>query len=546
MAANEHDTLALRLAEILNTDSTGRTMNQDVEKNLTDEYASEQQTDLEHNAQAERLDVVLFNNEQDAGKTTEVIAAFVASCNARGEKPLDQWLSDEFRKYPHLWKSDEELLDTTHQVIKATDAFNQSRASLQLHLDKGRSSASWLAGEIEKNAGVTGSVYVGQYAGRLDQALAQATANARDIITRHDGQVNGNWNLDGFIAEQHHVDTFNIDATTKGSDYRARLVGSQEANSVDIEIIDGNGNVVGNYQSKYGANAGETIKQLERGDYEGQERLVPEGHSSEVPNSTEVLEADGVKSRPLSKEEAKALQKKAQAEEESRQYEWKDTNRIDIAKQIGKQALVGACIAAGMQGARILARRAWNRLNGRANPEASEDLKAFFESSLRATTQTAAQVAVSGAVVVAVKNGWLGAALRNTPAGLISNIACVGLQNAKVLYKLGKGELTQGEALEAIGNTTVTTTMAIAGATKGASVGAAIGTVFGPVGIAVGGFVGGVAGGIAGGQIGEVVYNAGKAVAKTAVRVVASLAEGAGRALESAGRALGAFASLFS
>lgn len=512
----------------------------DMEKPLDDSYGKDASINIDQfqQAQADAIEGALFEDKADATRTTEVIASFVASCNTRGDKPLDEWLSDEFRKYPQLWKNEEELQGATQQVIRSTGAFNYSRESLQQHLDKGRSSASWLAGEIERNAGITGSVNVGHYAGTIDEALCQASENARRLILTRAGVVNQNWNLDGFIAEQHHVDTFNIDATTKGSTYRARVVNSRDLNSVDIEIVDGNGNVVAKYQSKYGANAGETIKQLDRGDYTDQERLVPEGHSSEVPNSTEVIEANGVKSRPLSKEEAKALQKKAQADTEARQYEWKDTNRIDIAKQIGKQALVGACIAAGMQGSRILARRAWNWVRGKENPSASEDLKEFFESSLRSTTQTAAQVAVSGAVVVAVKNGWLGTALKNTPAGLITNIACVGLQNAKILYKLGKGELTHGEALDAIGNTTVTTTVAIAGATKGAALGAAIGTVLGPLGTALGGFVGGVVGGIAGGQIGEVIYTAGKAVGKTAVKVAARFAQGVGRGVEAVGRGI--------
>jgi len=520
-------------------------MTSDMEKNLGDDYDKDNSLDIDEvaEAQAARIEGELFESEENAGKTTAVIASFVASCNERGEKPLDQWLTDEFRKYPDLWTSEEELLDTTRQVMRSTDAFNHSRESLQLHMDKGRSKASWLAGEIEKNAAVSGSLHVGQYAGGIDQALAEATANARKIVTTKAGPINQNSNLNGLIAEQHHVDTFNIDAATKGSPYRARVVGSRELNSVDIEIVDGKGNVVGKYQSKYGADAQATNTQLNRGDYSDQQRLVPEGQSADVANSTEVIEADGVKSTPLSKQEAEALQEKAQAEEEARQYDWNDTNRINIARQIGKQALVGACIAAGMQGARILSRRAWNWFNGRENPSANEDLKEFFESSLRASTQTAAQVAVSGAVVVAAKNGWLGSVLRNTPAGLITNIACVGLQNAKILYKLGKGELTKDEALDAIGNTTVTTTIAIAGATKGAALGAAIGTVFGPVGTAVGGFVGGVAGGIAGGQIGEVVYNAGKAVAKTAVKVAATVLDGAGRVLESVGRGISNFAS---
>ena len=518
----------------------------EMEKTLGDDYDKDNSIDFEqiNQDQAEYLEAELFHDDRsNAEKTTAVVASFVDSCNERGEKPLDQWLSDEFRKYPHLWNSEAELLNSSQQVMASTAAFNQSRESLQAHMDKGRSKASWLAGEIEKNAALSGSVHVGQYAGCIDQALADATNNARDMVTTLKGDINHNPHLNGLIAEQHHVDTFNIDAVSKGSPYRARVVGSQEANSVDIEIVDGNGNVVGKYQSKYGADADATKELLSRGDYEGQKPLVPEGQGADVPDSTEVIEADGVKSRPLSKEEARQLQEKAQQEAESRQYDWNDTNRATIARQIGKQAVAGACIAVGMQGTRILARRFWNRLNGRENPSANDDLKEFFESSLRAGTNTAAQVAVSGAVVVAVKNGWLGAALRNTPAGLITNIACVGLQNAKVLYKFGKGELTGEEAVDAIGNTTVTTTMAIAGATKGASLGAAIGTVFGPVGTAIGGFVGGVAGGIAGGQIGEVVYEAGKSVARTATRVAATVLESAGRAAEWVGNGLRNLAS---
>jgi len=524
-------------------------MTADMEKNLGQQNDPEHSLDFDQVAedQARRIEGALFDNEDNAGKTSAVIASFVASCNARGEKPLEQWLSDEFRKYPDLWKNEDDLLHTSREVMQSTRAFNQSRESLQGHLDKGRSQASWLAGEIEKNAGVSGSIHVGQYAGRIDQALAEATENARRIVTTQGGAISLNPNLDGFIAEQHHVDTFNIDATTKGSPYRARMVNSRELNSVDIEIVDGNGKVVGKYQSKYGSDASATQRQFENGDYADQQRLVPEGHGADVADSSEVIEVDGVKSKPLSKEEAKALQTKAQAEAEARQYEWSDTNRIDIAKQIGKQALVGACISVGLQGVRILARRAWNSLTGKENPDANDELKAFFASSLRSTGETGAQVAVSGAVVVAVKNGWLGAALRGTPAGLVTNIVCVGLQNAKALYKLGKGELTRDEALDTIGNTTVTTSMAIASATKGAALGASLGTVLGPVGSVIGGFVGGVAGGIAGGQVGELVYKAGKSLVGTALNTAARVLEGGARLMQSAASGLRDFASsLFS
>lgn len=80
------------------------------------------------------------------------------------------------------------------------------------------------------------------------------------------------------------------------------------------------------------------------------------------------------------KRKQKNYRKKAQQDAEARQYDWNDTNRIDIAKQIGKQAMLGACIAVGMQGARILARRARNRLNGRENPSTNEDLNEFSKA----------------------------------------------------------------------------------------------------------------------------------------------------------------------
>lgn len=510
-----------------------------------DEKQDDISVHLEAEYQANNIELAIFGAEQNADKSTELIASFISSYNNRGEKSQEQWLIDEFRKYPGIWENEEELQSATHQVLESTNAFNKSRESLQQHMDKGRSKASWLAGEIEKNAAITGSVNVGQYASSIEQALAQASKNAEKIITTRIGEVNFNPNLDGFIAEQHHVDTFNIDAVTKGSSYRAHMVNSRELNSVDIKIVDGGGNEVANYQSKYGADAKATSNQFEGGDYQDQKRLVPEGHSADVPKSSEVIEEGGVKSRPLSKEDAKAQQKKAQADAEARKYEWNDTSRIEVAKNIGKQALVGACIAAGMQGVRILARRAWNKFNGRKNPSVNEDLKEFFESSLRTATQTAVQVAVSGAVVVAVKNGWFGKALSNTPAGRITNIVCVGLQNAKTLYQLGKGELTQSEALDEIANTVVTTSMAIAGATEGAALGAAIGTVFGPVGTAIGGFVGGVTGGIVSGQIGEVIYQAGKVVAKTALKVTIGIVEGAGQVMESFGRAISDKVSFF-
>ena len=107
---------------------------------------------------------------------------------------------------------------------------------------------------------------------------------------------------------------------------------------------------------------------------------------------------------------------------------------------IGKQALVGAALACGFQGARVLGRRVWNFLRGKENPPASEDLREFFGSSVKSAGHVGAQTAVSGAVVVAANNNRI-KVLKDTPVGLIVSIGYVWMENAKVLFKLAKGDL---------------------------------------------------------------------------------------------------------
>lgn len=479
--------------------------------------------------QAKYLEKEVFGSEENAEKTTRLIQSFVASYERQKDQmELEDWLIAEFRKYPDTWTDPAEITETAHEVIAAVEHSVQAKSSLYAHLDKGKSRDSWLAKEIERGAALGGNLNVGAYAQSIDSALQQSNEGMLNTLLTKAGKVSNAYNLDGFIAEQHHVNSFNIDAASKGSSYRAEVVGSYGKDSVDIVIRDSQGNVVKSYQSKYGQDAKATEQMLNRGDYAGQDSLVPEGQAKDISRQTnEVIEVDGVSSKPLSKEEAKALQKQAQLEKEAQQYDWNDTSRITITKQIGKQALIAAGITAGFQGVRILGRRLWNWLNGKENPPVSEDLKEFFESSLKSGAQVGAQVAVSGAVVVAVKNGWLGEVLKATPAGRIANAVFVGMENIKVLYKFAKGELSGAEAVDAMGNVTCSAVGGIAVAGMGMETGAALGSVLGPVGTVVGGFAGAVVGSMAGSKVGEAIYEGGKSLVKTAAQVVGTVWEGA-------------------
>jgi len=502
--------------------------------------------------QADFIETEIFESKDASVNTAGIIRSFVNSYTENKDKmPLNQWLKSEFGKYPAVWKNSDDLTDTADEVIKSVTTLNKNKEELYAHLDAGKSRESFIARKIEEGAKAAGVVNVGEYAAQIDKALQVSNDSMWSTVTRNDGQINMVAHLDGFIAEQHHANSFNLDAVAKGSSLRAEVLtpngSAYSANGVDIVIKDSStGKTVRRYQAKYGYDADATQKYFDKGDYRGQRKLVPEGQSGKIENSVEKIEADGISSKALSKEAGKELQEKFQQEQLAREhklYEWNDVNKINIAKNINKQAMMSAGVTAAFQGGRILGRRVWNFITGKENKSASEDMQEFFESSIKSGANVGVQVAVSGGVVVAARNGWI-KVLKNTPAGKIAEMVYVGMENCKVIYKMFKGELSVTEGLDAMGNVTCSAVGGIAGAGYGGTLGAAIGTAICPgLGTIVGGFVGAVAGGMAGSSIGKAIYEGGKAVAKRAVSVVRSVYEGAKSLVSSFCSSVGSFFS---
>lgn len=484
---------------------------------LTNEEYQERQADM--------LIEQTFGNEENMKKTSSVIASFVESYEKhKHEMPLQEWLVREFRKYPDIWNDEQEISNTATEVIATVKEAKQKKEALYAHMDKGKSKESWLANEIEKSAKINGAINVGDYAAGIDKAIAQSNDEMLRTITNNDGiTFNMGRNLDGFIAEQHHVNTFNMEAVARGSKVTAKVLipeGAYGKNSMDIGIYDGDGKLVRRYQAKYGQDADATKKLFDHGDYRGQRKLVPSDQAGQVEGGVGEIEYEGIKSKPLSKSEAKELQEKSQLEYEAKKYEWNDTNRINIAKEIGKSALIAAGFTCAFQGARILGRRAWNALTGKENQSASEDLKEFFESSIKTGVNVGATTAVAGGIVVAAKSGWLGTLAKGMKANVITTAVIGGVENAKLLYKYANGELTATETADAMGTTTAALYGGFEGGIAGAEVGALLGAVGGPIGAVIVGIAGGVVGGIIGSKVGEKIYQAGKEIVKTGTTIV--------------------------
>jgi hypothetical protein len=480
-------------------------------------------------AQANMLAENLKVSPEGAQKTRGVISSFIRSYKDKTPDLSNKaWLCGEFKKYPEIWMDENELTRTAEDIVGQVELFESAKNELNENHNKGLNTNNWLAQKIEQGARAQGTVNFGSYAEEIDAVIDKANKANIDILYRNDGELNQQLNLDGFIAEQHHVDTFNLDAAAKGSNYRAEVLRPKPGetygkNSVDIVIRDGDGKIVRRYQSKYGSDADATETMLKKGDYRGQRKLVPEGQSEDILNSTDKIEIDGVESEPLSKKEAKERQQKAQEKAESKQYDWNEVNKGELAKNIGKKAAVTAALSVGFQGARILGRRIWNGMTGKENNSVEEDLQEFVTSSLQSAGSSGLAVAVTGGITVAVKSGWLGKVLKNTPAGRIANAVCLGNENAKILYKFANGELTGEEALDQAGNATCSLAGGLVGGAELASAGAALGSALGPIGTAIGGIVGGVVGGIAGSTIGEAVYEGGKKIVSTVTSAVRSI-----------------------
>ena len=470
--------------------------------------------------------------------TAQTLKDFIQAYRQRNlnQSHLD-WLVHQFEKYPSLWSNQDHLKQDAQDIVQTVENYYQAKQELLEAHKQGYEDADWLAKKIEQGASIHGFNQVGDYAQQIDQALDLANQNNAELIYRKDGMLNQQYNLDGFIAEHHHANTFNLDAAAQGSEYRAEVLtptdGGYGKNSVDIVIKDSNGKIVRRYQAKYGADEKTTGHLFKKGDYRGQRKLVPEGQ--EVENSTNTIEIDGIKSKPLSKEEAKELQRKAQLEAEAQQYDWNDVNKKVITRHIGKSALLASSMAVGFQGVRIIGRRMWNSLTGKANQSAEEDLQEFVTSSLESGANAGFTVAVTGGVTVAIKSGFLGNALKVTPVGRIASAVTVGIENIKVFNGYAKGELTAQEALDQAGQVTTCTIGSIVAGAKGASIGAAIGTVLGPIGTVIGGVAGGAIGAMAGSAVADKVYKAGKSIARKTVDTVKSIARSAGNTLRSAG-----------
>lgn len=457
---------------------------------------------------------------------TPILKNFVESyVKHKDDMTVDDWLFMKMRE--QLPKAPEnDIREASQNIIKALEITEEKREALRSSVLNGKSKEGWFAEEV-KAATIAMNVKTRtQYLQQLDDSVRQANEALRRTILTKEGLVSKNPYLDGYIAEQYHAQTFNMNATLTKSRYRARVLEPQgevySKNGVDIVIFDtADGNrTVGRYQSKYCKDVEATIQAFKEGDYRGQKKLVSSEVKDEIKNASDKLVApDGTSSKPLAKSKAKRLRDEVQSGKEI-ELNWGDYQTKDLVKRVGQEAgfaaLQGMVLSVGIGTVQKVL----------AGEEIDGD--ELIENMICSGTDSGIKAAAAGALTVGVEKGIITAIPKGTHVGVIANIAYVAVEDLKVVGKMASGEYGIKEGMDQLAQTTVVTAAGLVGSVgviaAAGEIGAILGITLGPVGAVVGAAIGGSIGYMAGSKFGESIAKGQRKIRDKAIGMVKSVA----------------------
>ena len=474
--------------------------------------------------------------EEEAKEFVKIEQRFIKAYHDKTDNDTkSEWLEQQlYREMPDKTRAE---VTTIAQGIK--DAISEMEVyseEVNTACDAGVSAEAWFAKKVSESSSGMSVMEFGNYLQAIDDALAMGNAQMERTILTKTGDVSQCVNLDGFIAEQYAVNSFNRKAVLENSNFLAEVKVPEPGetyglNSFDVVIKDkASGKVVHQYQFKYGKDAKATIRMLKDGNYNNQRFVVPEGQVEEVRKafpgkSVEShiggTEQVGTKSDSLTKEQAKEFQNDVQQNEVMLRQDWNDYNVKDVAFNVGRQAtLMGVQSMAVITGFSMVEKMAKGE-----EIEADE----VVAIALKNGTDTWIKEATAGAMKVAVDKGVIKFIPPGTPAGTLAKMAYVAVEDVKILYRVATGDMTVTEGIDSVGRTTVAMAVGLGWAAKGAVIGASVMGLLPVVGPLAGGLIGGTLGYIAGSGIGQAVYNGAKKLGKA----VASVAKHLGRAVKS-------------
>ena len=429
------------------------------------------------------------DRSEDRSSTAEIVGRFVHSYASKDASVSDaEWLARELASDGTGHAEDAEA------ILRGMAAYRESRGELACRLERGESRTRYVRDCLEAGATAIGATSIGAYASRVDEAVSRANQMMWDTVHRMDGGINQAPTLFGNIAEAHLAGTATINQAAGETSLVTIQPRVNSLASPDTMVIDtATGETVSMQQMKWYPTPEEAIKAWDSRDYTGQILIVPEeqvayirGHRPDIPVRGSI---DG--SRGMSFEDPIEIQRQVQEEGIIPQRDWSDADVAILSKHILGKAVNAGIWTVGIQAAATLGRRVWNSLVGKPNKAFEQDLTQLAEDAAKSGMAAGTTTAVAGGLVVAARRSMLGSALAKASPGTISALACIAVENVKILNKLGKGEITPSQALDQSGDNTCALLGSLAMgadfAAKGTALLPGIGTV---VGALVGGAIG--------------------------------------------------------
>ena len=336
--------------------------------------------------------------------------------------------------------------------------------------------------EAQLVANVLSTKSVNNYIDTINTTIDNANKTLVESVTTKAGTINQNPNLDGFIFEEHHAGTFNIDAAVKQKSYYAEALKPELGetygkNSIDL-IIEDSGKYVKKYSAKAYKNAKESAKafydKITGYKYKFQSKLVPTDQTGEITNSVDKIKYNNVESKGITKSEIKDIQNDLQSGNKKADiFNFKkDVNTISISKQIGKQAMINGTMGLGI---RMAANIGINLIQGK-EVEAEE----IIEAGIKTGASMGMATAVAGGIRVAVEKKVIPTVFsRMLTNNTIGAIAAASMDIIGTAFKLGSREISLGQAVKDVGSSISAGYGAIISSGIGFSGGMALATTIG-------------------------------------------------------------------
>ena len=330
-------------------------------------------------------------------------------------------------------------------------------------------------------ANVLSTKYVNNYVDTVSNAIDIANKTLMESVTTKAGNINQNPNLDGFIFEEYHAGTFNIDATVKQKPYHAEALKPElgetyRKNSIDIVIEDS-----GKYVKKYSAKAYKITNGTAKSFYDKngykykfQSKLVPTDQVGDIVNSVDKIKYNDVESKGITKSEIKDIQNNLQNGNKKADILnfKKDVNTISISKQIGKQAMLNGTmgLVAGMAG----------NIGMKIIQGKEVKVEEVIEVGIKTGASIGMATAVAGGIRVAVEKKVIPTVFsKMLTNNTIGAIAASSMDIIGTAFKLGSGKISLGQAVKDVGNSLGAGYGAIISSGIGFSSGMALATTIG-------------------------------------------------------------------